>query len=77
MRHQSVDRIDCCHLYPSQNTSYTIHCTATTTRGYFELGNDWNLNTYGPLLDQWPNRVQMAEDFNDWTLTDLGGYIPS
>lgn len=62
---------------PPQNTSYTIRCTAKTTRGYFELGNDWNNNTYGSLLDRWPNTVQMVENFNDWSDTDQGGYIPS
>ena len=52
---------------PRFNTRYSIHCTATTTRGYFELGNDWNNNTYGPLLEKWPTVEQMAENFNDWT----------
>ena len=70
---------------PRFNTTYTIHCTAATTRGYFELGNDWNNNTYGPLLEQWPNTAQMVEDFNDWTDTrywpsywdEMEGYVPS
>jgi hypothetical protein len=66
---------------PPFNASYTIRCTATTTRGYFELGNDWNNNTYGPLLEQWPNPAEMAEDFNDWTDTPgwngVEPYIPS
>jgi hypothetical protein len=66
---------------PPFNASYTIRCTATTTRGYFELGNDWNNNTYGPLLEQWPNPAEMAEDFNDWTDTSgwngVEPYIPS
>jgi hypothetical protein len=57
---------------PPFNTSSTIHCTAMTTRGYFELGNDWNNNTYGPLLEQWPNTAEMAENFHDWT--DTGGW---
>ncbi|KAJ8105232.1 hypothetical protein OPT61_g10304 [Boeremia exigua] len=30
-----------------------VHCTAQTTRGYFELGNKQNKDTYGPLLDKW------------------------
>ena len=37
-----------------------------TTRGYFELGNNWNNNTYGPLLEHWPDPAEMAENFNDW-----------
>jgi hypothetical protein len=70
---------------PPFNTSSTIRCTATTTRGYFELGNDSNNNTYGPLLEQWPNTAEMTENFNDWT--DISGsgrgdsrvesYVPS
>jgi hypothetical protein len=37
---------------PPFNTSYTIRCTETTTRRYFEQGKDWNNNTYGTLLEQ-------------------------
>ncbi|KAB2099278.1 hypothetical protein AG0111_0g12554 [Alternaria gaisen] len=42
-------------------------CKATTTRGYFELGNNWNNNTYRPLLGHWPDPAEMEESFNDWT----------
>ncbi|KAI4646106.1 uncharacterized protein J4E79_010615 [Alternaria viburni] len=67
------------------DTSYSIRCTATTIRGYFEMGNNWNHNTYGPLLERWPDTAQMAEDFNDWTDTSRWGpsweavkpYVPS
>jgi hypothetical protein len=61
------------------NASSTIHCTATTTRGYFELGNDWSNNTYGPLLAHWPDPAEMAENFNDWSDSygDCPGYVPS
>jgi hypothetical protein len=67
---------------PSFNTSSTIRCTASTTRGDFELGNTWNNNTYGPLLEEWPSSTQMAEDFNDWTHVsgsskDAPSYVPS
>jgi hypothetical protein len=70
---------------PRFNTSSTIRCTAMTTRGYFELGNDWNNNTYGPLLEQWPDTAEMAENFNDWTDTSgshgerskVESYVPS
>jgi hypothetical protein len=70
---------------PRLNTSYTIRCIARTTRGYFELGNDWNNYIYGPLLEQWPNPEQMADKFNDWTDTSGHGssqekvksYVPS
>jgi hypothetical protein len=51
---------------PPFNTSSTFLCKATTTRGYFEPGNDWNNNTYGPLLEHWPDPAEMAENFNDW-----------
>ena len=54
------------------DTSCSIHCTAATTRGYFELGNNLNNNTYGQLLDQWPDTVDMAASFNDWI--DTGGW---
>jgi hypothetical protein len=60
---------------PMWNTSYIIHCRATTTRGYFELGNDRNKDMYGPLLEKWPSREQMAENYNDWT--DTAGYYGS
>ena len=50
---------------PLFNASYSIRCTATTTRGYFELGNYHNNNTYGPLLEQWPDTEQMAVAFNN------------
>jgi hypothetical protein len=70
---------------PPFNTSSTIRCMATTTRGYFELGNDWNNNTYGPLLEHWPDAAEMAENFNDWTDTrgshvqgpKVASYVPS
>lgn len=62
------------------NVSATIHCEAKTTRGYFELGNLINNNTYGPLLDKWPSREQMQSDYNDYVGTDhylTTGFIPS
>jgi hypothetical protein len=70
---------------PPFDTSSTIRCTATTTRGYFELGNDWNNNTYRPLLQKWPDTAEMVEDFNDWTDTtgsqggtsEVKSYVPS
>ena len=79
------DTFDDHPTHPTPNISHTIHCSATTTRGYFEMGNDWNHNTYGPLLEQWPDAVQMAEEFNDWTDTSRWGksweevkpYVPS
>jgi len=72
-------------IYLEYNISHSIHCTATTTRGYFEMGNDWNDDTYGPLLEQWPDAAHMAENSNDWTDTrrwgrsweELKPYVPS
>lgn len=64
-------------LNSQSNTSYSIHCTATTTRGYFELGNDQNKNTHEPILEQWPTEAQMQENFNDWTDDLDEDYVPS
>ncbi|KAK6077646.1 hypothetical protein SCUP515_04844 [Seiridium cupressi] len=49
----------------SANDNYTLHCTASTTRGYFELGNAQNDYVYGPLIDEWPDNETLASDFND------------
>ncbi|KAF2676219.1 hypothetical protein K458DRAFT_437493 [Lentithecium fluviatile CBS 122367] len=44
----------------------TLHCEAKTTRGYFELGNIRNGNTYGPLLERWPSKIVMETEYNDY-----------
>ena len=49
------------------HTNYTLHCKSGTTRGYFELGNIRNKNAYGPLIDKWPSKQEMEEDYNDIT----------
>jgi hypothetical protein len=62
------------------NMSTTIRCEAKTTRGYFELGNTWNNNTYGELLDRWPSREHMLDNSNNWVdqgFGKSGGFIPS
>ena len=46
--------------------NFTLHSTANTSRGYFELGNEQNGNTHGPLLDQWPSYEEMINDFDDY-----------
>lgn len=52
--------------YPIQEfDNFTIHCNASTSRGYFELGNSNNNYVYGPLIDSWPDNETMARDFND------------
>lgn len=57
------------------NLTSTMHCAARTTRGFFELGNAQNRNTYGPVLANWPSKDRMERDFNDWTAN--GRYVPS
>jgi hypothetical protein len=49
--------------YPSV---FTLHCTASTTRGYFELGNWMNKHVYGPLLDQWPDERTIERETNNF-----------
>jgi hypothetical protein len=63
--------------FKDQKVNATIHCEAKTTRGYFEMGNARNNNTYTPLLSTWPSREEMARDFNDWVNDMRMGYIPS
>lgn len=46
-------------------SNYTLHCTSTTTRGYFELGNYRNNYTWGPLLEQWPSQEVLRTEYND------------
>lgn len=71
------------HSYPTslfKNISSTIKCEVKTTRGYFELGNYLNNNTFGPLLEHWPSPERMQHDFNDFVETDYysdTGFIPS
>ncbi|KAI1378985.1 hypothetical protein F4677DRAFT_410243 [Hypoxylon crocopeplum] len=59
------------HLEGPHNLTYihdnfTVHCTVSTSRGYFELGNQQNLYVYGPLLDRWPDPHDIATNFNDF-----------
>lgn len=49
--------------------NFTTHCTSTSTRGYFELGNQYNGNVPGPLLEKWPSQEELVADFND-----VGGF---
>lgn len=62
-----------------RNISATIRCEAKTTRGFFELGNTWNNDTYTNLLSEWPSQEQMADGYNDWVATSVGGagFVPS
>lgn len=56
------------------DNNLTIHCSAQTTRGYFELGNYRNGNINGPLLHKWPTKEEMEREYND-LLTD--GKLPT
>lgn len=47
-------------------TNTTIYCNASTSRGYFELGNELNHYVYGPLLDRWPDPDDIMTNFNDF-----------
>lgn len=52
--------------YRNLTSDYTLHCTVSTTRGYFELGNYRNNDTWGPLLDTWPSSKEMETEYNDF-----------
>lgn len=44
--------------------NFTVHCNASTTRGYFELPNWQNDFTAGPLLEKWPDKETLKNDYN-------------
>ena len=48
----------------SYGPDFAIHCSATTTRGYFELGNVRNNFIPGPLMERWPSPDEMRSEFN-------------
>lgn len=50
-------------------SNYTMHCTSSTSRGYFELGNVMNDGIYGPLMDQWPDPETIENETNNWLPT--------
>jgi hypothetical protein len=47
-------------------SDYTLHCTTSTTRGYFELGNYGTGYYWGPLLEKWPDPQIMKNNYNDF-----------
>lgn len=57
----------------NKDNSSTIHCSSTTTRGYFELGNYRTYGIYGPLLEHWPSPDVIKKDFNDLGLSCMSG----
>ncbi|KAJ7159600.1 hypothetical protein C8R46DRAFT_1194891 [Mycena filopes] len=50
--------------------NFTTHCTAGSTRGFFELGNYFNGFAYGPLIEEWPAPDVLAREFNDYLRMD-------
>lgn len=48
-----------------------VNCTAKTSRGYFELPNEWNGRTPGPLLQKWPEQGVIRDSYHDQTNSAL------
>ncbi|KAJ5741042.1 hypothetical protein N7493_000914 [Penicillium malachiteum] len=46
--------------------AFNMHCTASTTRGYFELGNVHNNFQPSDILQAWPSAEELQEEFNDY-----------
>lgn len=46
----------------------TWHCTANTSRGYFQLGNYVNKNVHGGLNTHWTSPSRLADHFNDYLI---------
>ncbi|KAI0161798.1 hypothetical protein GGR52DRAFT_586027 [Hypoxylon sp. FL1284] len=65
------------HNLTRLNSNTTIRCTASTSRGYFELGNEQNHYVYGPLLDRWPDPDDITANFNDFWGEDAGWARPT
>lgn len=61
-------------LYYAKN--FTMRCDATSTRGWFELGNYQNGYTHQPILETWPSPEVITSEFND--MSDIMGaqYYP-
>jgi hypothetical protein len=45
--------------------NFSLHCTSSTTRGYFELPSNSNNHQAGPLLEKWLTPEELAANFND------------
>ncbi|KAH7410007.1 hypothetical protein DE146DRAFT_751722 [Phaeosphaeria sp. MPI-PUGE-AT-0046c] len=50
------------------NFNFTQHCNVRTVRGYFEMGNNHNEFTHGPLMDHWEEDGPSSgkSKYNDW-----------
>lgn len=57
--------------------SFTLHCTANSTREYFEVPNIRTEHNPGPLLERWPSVEEMETDWNDVLGRDAGSGIPT
>lgn len=57
--------MDMVTLASSNFTNLTVHCVASTTRGYFELPNYQNDGNAGELLTDWPSQATLEANFND------------
>lgn len=57
--------------YRNYTSDYSLHCSANTTRSYFELGNYRNNYTWGPLLERWPSKEELTKDYNDFYAYEL------
>jgi hypothetical protein len=47
---------------------FNIHCIASTTRGYFELGNVHNNFQPSDILETWPSAEELQGGFNDYVV---------
>jgi hypothetical protein len=57
--------LDSVFPFTKSRVDVTLHCTAFTTRGYFEVGNYRNNHAWGPVLDTGPSRDETQTNFND------------
>ncbi|TGJ88436.1 hypothetical protein E0Z10_g388 [Xylaria hypoxylon] len=55
--------------------SFTTHCSADTTRGYFELPNYHNNYTVGPLLESWTSPQEQSATTNEVPDDSYTGYL--
>jgi len=46
--------------------NFSVHCAATATGDYFELGNHINGYSHQPLLDKWPDKNKMSTACKDY-----------
>lgn len=61
----------------SFSSGYTLHCKASTARGYFELGNHRNNNTRSPLLKAWLSTEEIRNQFNNVGEDTQGLFLPA